>query len=176
MKADGFGTDIPIAPGAFLPPRELTDEEQRISSELNGGDSSPDSWENLENTDVPKDLQADLDSGEASVLYWRALIMPVRPQKKSKGGIILVDESRQNAQYLTYIGKIVALGPLWGQGANFKTDSPLKILPQLKPGDWVLYGRHAGQRVEYKGVKLLLVNDDDKLMKIRSPEGWRIYT
>jgi hypothetical protein len=30
--------------------------------------------------------------------------------------------------------------------------------------------------VEYKGVKFLLVNDDDKLMKIRGPEGWRIYT
>jgi co-chaperonin GroES (HSP10) len=166
----GFGT------GAFAPARALTNEEERIVEEAGVDGNSDDNWENLEDTKVPEDLQADLNSGDASVLYWRALIMPVRPQKKSRGGILLVEESRENAQYLTYIGKIVALGPLWCKGANFQTDSPLEFLPKLKPGDWVLYGRHAGQRVEYKGVKFLLVNDDDKLMKIRSPEGWRIYT
>lgn len=164
---EGFGAD------AFTPTRALTSEEKRIVEEAGIDGNSDDNWENLEDTKVPEDLQYDLNSGDASVLYWRALIMPVRPQKKSRGGILLVEESRENAQYLTYIGKIVALGPLWCKGANFQgADS----LPELKPGDWVLYGRHAGQRVEYKGVKFLLVNDDDKLMKIRSPEGWRIYT
>lgn len=172
-KHTGFGVGAFEPPDPFMPPRALTEEEERIALEAVGDTSDPDNWENLENTEVPKDLQADLDSGQASVLYWRALIMPVRPQKKSRGGIILVEESRDNAQYLTYIGKIVALGPLWCKGANFQGDDDK---PELKAGDWVLYGRHAGQRVEYKGVKLLLVNDDDKLMKIRSPEGWRIYT
>lgn len=183
----GFGT------GAFAPARALTNEEERIVEEAGTDGNSDDNWENLEDTRVPEDLQADLDSGDASVLYWRALIMPVRPQKKSRGGILLVEESRENAQYLTYIGKIVALGPLWCEGANFsayeeiptssvwrritgKATFQRKKKVDLKPGDWVLYGRHAGQRVEYKGVKFLLVNDDDKLMKIRSPEGWRIYT
>lgn len=167
QMGEGFGAD------AFKPARALTSEEERIVEEAGVDGNSDDNWENLEDTKVPDDLQADLDSGDASVLYWRALIMPVRPQKKSRGGILLVEESRENAQYLTYIGKIVALGPLWCKGANFQGADNL---PELKPGDWVLYGRHAGQRVEYKGVKFLLVNDDDKLMKIRSPEGWRIYT
>lgn len=166
-----------IGASAFTPVRALTSEEERIVEESGVDGNHDDNWENLEDTKVPEDLQADLDSGVASVLYWRALIMPVRPQKKSRGGILLVEESRENAQYLTYIGKIVALGPLWCKGANFQGDDDNKLAgPTLKPGDWVLYGRHAGQRVEYKGVKFLLVNDDDKLMKIRSPEGWRIYT
>lgn len=170
--AEGFGVDA-----AFTPARELTSEEERIVEAAGIDGNHDDNWENLEDTKVPEDLQADLNSGAASVLYWRALIMPVRPQKKSRGGILLVEESRENAQYLTYIGKIVALGPLWCKGANFQGDDENKLAdPALKPGDWVLYGRHAGQRVEYKGVKFLLVNDDDKLMKIRSPEGWRIYT
>lgn len=167
-KEQGFGV---AETGPFMPTRDLTDEEQRIAEE-SGAEADPDSWENLENTVVPHDLQTDLDSGAASVLFWRALIMPVRPQKRSRGGILLVEESRAAAQYLTYIGKIVALGPLWCKGASFKGVE----VPELKSGDWVLYGRHAGQRVEYKGVKFLLVNDDDNLMKIRAPEGWRIYT
>lgn len=148
--------------------------EKQIQREI-VGDPGEDTWENLETTQIPQELQADLDAGRASVLYWRALIMPVRQAQKSKGGIVMVTESRENAEYLTYIGKIVALGPLWCKGPNFQTDDPLVTLPKLAPGDWVLYGRHAGQRVEFKGIKLLLVNDDDKLMKIASPDGWRIY-
>jgi len=187
----GFG-----AKDAFIPAGEMDETERRIAEEVAGSEGQTDSWENLESTDVPVELQRALDSGEAAVLFWRALIMPVRPQKKSRGGILLVDESQQNAQYLTYIGKVVALGPLWCEGPNFAVyDTPRSWLrrlvdritgrpgeqrprwmPDLSPGDWVIYGRHAGQRVEYKGIKFLLVNDDEKLMKIASPEGWRIYS
>lgn len=189
MSKSGFGVENAFAP------LEASLESGDSPIDLVGDvDGLEDNWENLEDTKVPVDLQADLDAGLASVLYWRALIMPVRPQKKSRGGLILVEESRANAQYLTYIGRVVALGPLWCTGPNFgpQTDrrswfrrtldrfagvaDPQFQRDVIKSGDWVLYGRHSGQRVEYRGVKMLLVNDDDKLMKIRSPEGWRIYT
>jgi len=193
-KAEKFGAAAMNA--AFMPERQMSDDEQRIADEVAGAGEDPDIWENVDNTAIPEELQRDLDSGAAAVLFWRALIMPVRPEKKSKGGIVLVDESRQNAQYLTYIGKVIALGPLWCEGPNFSVyDQPRswtrrlidrvtgrpgeqrpRWMPDLQPGDWVIYGRHAGQRVEYRGVKLLLVNDDEKLMKIASPEGWRIYS
>lgn len=173
----GFGVAEPA--GGALGARTISAEEQRIVDELNAGkapgEGVDDLWQNAEETELPADLQADLDSGEAGVLFWRALIMPVAPSKRSKGGIIMVAESIENTQYLTYLGKIIALGPLWCRSGQF-ADEDRARLPQLKPGDWVIYGRHAGQRVEYKGVKLLLVNDDEKLMKIRSPEGWRIYS
>src|SRR5258706_15339238 len=99
---EGFGADG----GAFLPPRELTSEEERIVEEARVDGKHDDNWENLEDTKVPQDLQADLDSGVASVLYWRAPIMPVRPQKKSRGGVLLLEESRENAPYLTHIRQI----------------------------------------------------------------------
>lgn len=169
----GFGADSYTGEG-----REVSPEEQRISEELSGT-RAEDLWENVEGAEVPKQLQEDLDSGVAGVLFWRALIMPVRPTKKSKGGIILVPESQENAQYLTYIGRVIALGPLWCRGPSFDAygEAHAKfMLEAIKPGDWVIYGRHAGQRVEYRGVKFLLVNDDEKLMKIASPEGWRIYS
>jgi co-chaperonin GroES (HSP10) len=174
--------------------RALSGDEQRIAEEI-AGTTAEDLWQNVEGTSVPADLLADLASGAAGVLFWRALIMPVRPLEKSKGGIVLVHESQENAQYLTYIGKLIAIGPLWCDGPNFAQygrepgllerlrrrvfgarDQVPAWRPELAPGDWVIYGRHAGQRVEYKGVRFLLVNDDEKLMKIRSPAGWRIYS
>ena len=189
-----FGDAVDKAEGLSV------EEQRRIGAAVAGVD--PDAWENEEDQDIPADLKADLESGAASVLFWRALIMPVRPRSKSKGGLILVEESQQAQQYLTYIGKVIALGPLWCRGPSFeqyidgwqqsqmnhrsffswllnrpavKLGAKVRNEGLVQVGDWVIYGRHAGQRVEYKGVKLLLVNDDEKLMKIGSPEGWRIY-
>src|SRR4051812_20303416 len=88
--------------------RELSGEEQRIAEEIAGKDES-DLWQNVEGTSAPADLLADLASGAAGVLFWRALVMPVRPMSRSKGGIVLVHESQENAQYLTYIGKLIAI-------------------------------------------------------------------
>lgn len=189
MSKDFGGCGVDTPSGTYMPERTLSAEERQIADSVAGAED-PDVWDNIENTPVPAELQRDLDSGASGVLFWRALLMPVRPQKRSRGGIIMVDESRQNAQYLTYIGKVVALGPLWCEGPNFSVYAGQPAFwqrltgkttraswkPDLKPGDWVIYGRHAGQRIEYKGVKLLLVNDDEKLMKIASPEGWRIYS
>jgi co-chaperonin GroES (HSP10) len=37
-------------------------------------------------------------------------------------------------------------------------------------GDYVAFGRFAGQKLTHKGVKLLLVNDDEILAVVPNPE------
>lgn len=136
---------------------------------------------NPEDTKVPE--------GHPVPLLWRVLVMPVQPRKKSAGGLILTTTTQENEAHLNYIGKVVAIGPLAGKSEKFlnpeweegpwSPGSPKANLPQylwsVKVGDWIVYGRYAGQRMECRGVKLLMVNDDEILGVIADPEGFRVY-
>jgi co-chaperonin GroES (HSP10) len=121
-------------------------------------------------------------------LMWRLLICPQQPKKTSAGGIALPDDVQDAEQHLQYIGRILAVGPLAGKNERFMPPEyrdmnlarkaefqPLPYAWPYKEGDWVLYGRYAGMRMDYKGIKLLVVNDDELQGIIASPEGWKIY-
>lgn len=101
---------------------------------------------------------------------WRMLVAPVQPKKKSAGGIIIVDETQDAEEVLAFIGKVLAVGPLVGK----KPEWPEGCY-DVKVGDWVVFGRHAGQRFKFKGVNLLMIDDDSVIGKCDGPEGFRIY-
>lgn len=101
---------------------------------------------------------------------WRMLVAPVQPKKKSAGGIIIVDETQDAEEALAFIGKVVAVGPLVGKKPEWPEGGY-----DIMVGDWVVFGRYAGQRFEYRGVKLLLLDDDNVMAKCDGPEGFRIY-
>ena len=44
-----------------------------------------------------------------------------------------------------------------------------------KAGDWVIFQRHAGLRIEYCGLKFFMCDDDAVLALIDSPEGYKAY-
>lgn len=151
-------------------------------SEIYGSDLGPGSgagaefeevhgWQNPEDTKIP--------GGLPEPTLWRVLIMPVQPRRKSKGGIILVDATQDSEAHLTYLGKIVALGPIAGKKDEFRdalSKTPEVYHWDFKVGDWVMFGRHGGQRIEFKGVKLVMIADDEIMAKLpNGPEGYRIY-
>ncbi|MDQ3562741.1 MAG: co-chaperone GroES family protein [Pseudomonadota bacterium] len=94
-------------------------------------------------------------------VYWRVLIRPKQPLTKSKGGIEIPKETRIAQAYQNYIGQILAAG---GEAFTSERFAKEKQLPRV--GDWVVYGRYAGQRLEYRGEMLLIVNDDEILARI----------
>lgn len=118
-------------------------------------------------------------------LTWRVLILPQQPKVRSKGGIELPDSVQDSEQHLQYIGMVLAIGPLAGKNERFLPPSFRDInlaqtrdLPfawPYKVGDWVTYGRYAGMKQEYRGTKLLVVNDDELTGRIPGPEGFKIY-
>jgi co-chaperonin GroES (HSP10) len=113
--------------------------------------------ENFWSDDLPKPL------------YWRMLVMPVQPRTVSKGGIVLPASSQETQKYLNYIGKVVGIGALAG------TDK--RLLGEFnfpKVGDYVIYGRYAGQVLIYRGVRLLIINDDEILAVANNPEALKI--
>lgn len=120
---------------------------------------------NNEDVAVPADLPRPL--------LWRCIVMPVQPKRMSAGGIALPEAAQDAELHLQYTGKLVAVGPLAGKNERFKSGDD--YLWDAKVGDWVVYGRYAGQKVEFRGVRYLIMNDDEILGVADGPDGFRIY-
>lgn len=106
--------------------------------------------------------------------FWRILILPVRPKKISKGGIMIAESARTAESVLNYIGQVVALGPLAYTSERFKLPDGSMIEPP-KVGDIVIFGKYAGQPIEHRGMKFRFINDDEILGRVRDPEALRVH-
>lgn len=79
----------------------------------------------------------------------RVVIKPAPAEEKTKGGIIIPDTAKEKPQR----GEVVAVGP--GKDGNLMT---------VQEGDIVLYGKYAGQELNYDGQDYLIVREDDILV------------
>lgn len=103
-------------------------------------------------------------------ILWRLLVMPVKPKERSKGGIVIPVQAQDAQQYLNYIGRIVAMG-----GCAYKSERFAGETQFPEVGDYVVYGRYAGQPMSYKGVKLLTINDDEVLGIVKNPDSLQVH-
>ena len=92
---------------------------------------------------------------------YRILIRPIAPIKKTKGGIILTDKAVEDQAYLNSKGRVVAMG----DECYDKSKKPWCTI-----GDYVVYGRYAGSKIDVGGVKMLLLNDDEILAVLPNPD------
>jgi co-chaperonin GroES (HSP10) len=95
---------------------------------------------------------------------FHVLVQPVSIKKKTKGGIILPDKVKDDIAYLTTVGKVLKLGDL-----AYKDTEKFPNGQWCKSGDYVCYGKFSGQKFVYKGLKLLLLFDDQIIMKVSEP-------
>jgi len=93
------------------------------------------------------------------------LVRPVPLRRKSAGGIIIPDSVREDREYLNTVGRVLALGEL-----AFKDEEVYKTGPWVKPGDFVVYTKFAGQKVWWKGVKLLIIKAPSIELVVEKPE------
>ena len=97
---------------------------------------------------------------------WRLLVLPFTPKEKTKGGIIIAQESLDKARIATNCGYVVKMGPMaYGDKEKFPTG------PWCKQGDWVIFARYAGSRLPIEGGEVRLLNDDEVLGTIGDPES-----
>ncbi len=99
------------------------------------------------------------DPNPPIVKGWRILVRPIPNKPKTKGGIILPDQVLEVKELLGTIGRVISLGPLAYTRADMLVDG--KVDPWCKVGDYVTYGRYAGARKLYGGIKYLTINDDE---------------
>ena len=81
----------------------------------------------------------------------RVVIKPSPAEEKTKGGIILPDTAKEKP----VIGEVVAVGP------GKVGDDGKKILPEVKAGDKVLYGKYSGTEVTVDGEEYLIMREAD---------------
>ena len=95
---------------------------------------------------------------------YHVLIRPVAIREKTKGGILLPDKFKDDAKYLTTLGRVLKVGELaYADHDKFKGRS------WCKPGDYVVYGKYQGDKFVYKGIRMLLLFDDQILMVVPDP-------
>ena len=92
---------------------------------------------------------------------WRIVILPYRGTNKSKGGIALADQTIERQQLTTTCGYVLKVGPLaYADEAKFPHGA------WCKEGDWIIFGRYAGARMNIDGGEIRILNDDEILAVI----------
>ena len=95
---------------------------------------------------------------------WRIVLFPLKLEKKTKGGVILTDETVEESQITTNICKVLKTGSLCYKDKERYPDGPW-----CKEGDWVIITRYAGSRVKIDGGELRIINEDEILAVVDDP-------
>ena len=97
---------------------------------------------------------------------WRLLVLPFTPKEKTKGGLIIAQESLDKARIATNCGYVLKMGPL-----AYMDKDKFETGPWCKKGDWVIFARYAGSRLPIEGGEIRILNDDEILGTIQDPES-----
>ena len=97
---------------------------------------------------------------------WRIMVLPYQGKKVSDGGIHLVSKALERQQAATVLGLVLKTGSLAYDGERFS-----KTGPWCKEGDWVLYARYAGSRIDIDGGEIKILNDDEIIATVTDPEA-----
>jgi chaperonin GroES len=95
---------------------------------------------------------------------WRMLVLPFKMSEKTKGGLYLGQETLERQQVASTCGLVLAMGPHCYDKEKFPEG------PWCKKGDWVIFARYAGSRIQIDGGEVRLLNDDEVLATIENPE------
>jgi co-chaperonin GroES (HSP10) len=96
---------------------------------------------------------------------WRLVVLPFRPPRKTKSGIVLAEQAVERQQLATVCGYVVSTGPL-----AYADTEKFPFGPWCKKGDWVIFGRYAGARISIDGGEIRILNDDEILAVVNDPE------
>ena len=96
---------------------------------------------------------------------WRILVLPYQGTGKTKGGVLLADETVEMHQVATVCGYVLRVGP-----DAYKDKDKFPEGPWCKEKEWVIFGRYAGSRLKIEGGEIRLLNDDEILATISNPE------
>ena len=96
---------------------------------------------------------------------WRILVLPFKMKEKTKGGILMGQETLERQQLAAQCANVLAVGP-----DAYKDRDRYPQGPWCKVGDWIIFARYAGSRIRIEGGEVRLLNDDEILATIKNPE------
>jgi chaperonin GroES len=84
-------------------------------------------------------------------LHDRVVVTRIDAEDKTAGGIIIPDTVQEKPQE----GEIISVGP----GAL--DENGKRVVPEVKAGDFVLFGKWSGTEVKLDGEDLLIMKESD---------------
>ena len=87
-----------------------------------------------------KQKKQDLKSDSAKLPVptgWRILVLPFKQKEKTKGGLILADETVERSQVASTCGLVLDMGPHCYDKERYPEG------PWCKKGDWIIFARYA---------------------------------
>ena len=96
---------------------------------------------------------------------WRLLVLPFKMKETTKGGLHLAETTLEKQQVASQVGLVMAMG-----SQCYKDKERYPEGPWCKEKDWVMFARYAGSRIKIEGGEMRLLNDDEVLATIDSPE------
>ena len=97
---------------------------------------------------------------------WRLLVLPFTPKEKTKGGILIAQETLDKYRIAVNCGYVIKMGPL-----AYKDTEKFPTGAWCKEKDWVIFARYAGSRLPIEGGEVRILNDDEVLGTIKNPES-----
>ncbi len=94
-------------------------------------------------------------------LHDRVVVRRVKEEEKSKGGIIIPDNAKEKPQE----GEVIAVGP------GERNEDGERLLPDVKAGDRILFGKWSGTEVTIDGEELLIMKESDIMGVIEAEEA-----
>ena len=95
---------------------------------------------------------------------WRLVVLPFKMKEKTKGGLYIGQETIERQQIGSTCGLVLAMGPHCYDKEKFPEG------PWCKKGDWIIFARYAGSRIQIDGGEVRMLNDDEVLATIDNPE------
>ncbi len=83
----------------------------------------------------------------------RVVVLPLEEEAQMRGGLYIPDTAKEKPQS----GKIVAVGP------GKLSEEGVRIEPDVKAGQTVLYGKYSGTEVTVEGEDYLILRESDFL-------------
>jgi chaperonin GroES len=96
---------------------------------------------------------------------WRLLVLPFKMKETTKGGLHLAETTLEKQQVASQVGLVMAMG-----SQCYKDKERYPEGPWCKVKDWIMFARYAGSRIKIDGGEMRLLNDDEVLATIDSPE------
>ena len=96
---------------------------------------------------------------------WRLIVLPFKMDERTKGGIIMNETTLEKQQVASQCGNVLAMGPQCYMDKERYPEGPW-----CKIGDWVIFARYAGSRIQIEGGEIRLLNEDEILATIKNPE------
>ena len=156
-----------------LPKRRFALEEKDLSVEADENNKVAEEKENRFLKKLQEDATKDIEHLPTEKVLerlpeptgWRLLVFPYKGQGKTKGGVILADQTMEERGYTTVTGLVLKMG-----AECYLDKERYPNGPWCKVNDWIIFGRYAGSRFGIEGGEVRILNEDEIIAVVKDPE------